>query len=248
MKKKKKILLSIVAVVLTLVTYGYFFGYQTLCAVSFRMMRKPQQDVVPKPLTLKPCSEPVTVLKAFDYSFSVPWSDCSQHSAKTSSVVWTCSGSNFYVICSAPRAGAYGLILSDTLVGKYEKYRPAVESLLGLENVVNTNFYICKKVWEVTPEDISPFDSKDTVVAKCFLLALKAIGISPYFRDAYFFERGNIKGFQLGSPSVRQCVELSIFDQMDRELRLIVSVSTNSPVRLTQADINTIITTFSSKP
>ena len=247
MKKKKKLILSIVAVVLALATYGYFFGVQTVCAVSARIMRQPQQDVVPKPMTLEPCSEPVTDLKAFDYSFSVPWSDCSQNTAKTSSTVWTCSGSNFYVICFAPRAGAYGLILSDTL-GSYEKYRPAIESLLGLENVVNTNFYICKKVWEVTPDDISPFDSKDTVVAKCFLLALKAIGISPYFRDAYFFERGNIKGFQLGSPSVRQCVELSIFDQNDRELRLIVAASSNSPVRPTQADINTIITTFSSNP
>ena len=247
MIKKKKISLSIVAVVLALVTYGHFFGFQTLCAVSFRMMRKPQQDVVPKPLTLEPCSEPVTDLKAFDYGFSVPWSDCSQYSAKTSTLVWTCSGSNFYVICSAPIAGVYGLILSDTL-GKFEKYRSTVEDLLGLENVVNTNFYICKKVWEMTPRDISPFDSKDTVAAKCFLLDLKAFGIPPGFRDVYFFERGNIKGFQLGAPSVWRCVELSIFDQKDRELSLIVATSTNSPVRLTQADINTIITTFSSKP
>jgi len=210
-------------------------------------MREPQQDVVPKPMTPEPYSAPVTDLKAFDYSFSLPWSDCSQYSAKTSSLVWTCSASNFYIMCSAPKASAYGLILSDTL-GEYEQYRPTVESLLGLEGVVNTNFYICKKVWEVTPEDISPFDSKDTVAAKCLLLVLKAIGISPWFRDAYFFERGNIKGFQLGSPSVSRCVELSIFDQTDREVRLIVSAFTNSSVRLTQADINTIITTFSSKP
>ena len=247
MKKKKKVILSIVAVVLALATYGYFFGFQTVCAVSFRMMRKPQQDVVPKPMALEPCSEPVINLKAFDYSFSVPWSDCSHYSAKTSSVVWTCSGSNFTVVCFSPRASAYGLILSGTL-GKYEKYRPTVESLLGLENVVNTNFYICKKVWEVTPEDISPFDSKDTAAAKCLLLVLKACGIPPGFRNAYFFERGNIKGFQLGSPVVSRSVELSIFDQMDREVRLIVSASTNSPIPLTQADINTIITTFSINP
>lgn len=247
MTKKKKIILSIVAVVLALAAYGYFFGFQTVCAVSFRMMRKPQQDVVPKPMALEPCSDPVTVIKAFDYSFSVPWSDCSQYSAKTSSVVWKCSVSNFYFICSAPRASAYGLILSGTL-GKYEKYRPTVESLLGLDNVVNTNFYICKKVWEVTPEDISPFDSKDAVAAKCLLLVLKACGIQPGFRDAYFFEHGDIKGFQLGNLSGERFVELSIFDQKDREVRLVVSASTNSPVALTQADINTIITTFSSEP
>lgn len=247
MTKKKKVVLSVVAVIFVLTVYDYFFGVQTAYMIGVRMNAKPQLDVVPVPLALNSRSEPVTDLKAFDYSFSVPWLDCSLNTAITSGAFWACSGSNFSVVCFSPRAGAYGLILSDTL-GEYEKYRPTVERLLGLENVVNTNFYICKKVWEVTPLDVSLFDSKDTAAAKFLFLVLKAYGIPPGFRDVYFFEHDDIKGFQLGNLSGERFVELSIFDQMDRELCLIISASTNSPIPLTQADINTIITTFSSNP
>ena len=232
---------------LALATYGYFFGAQTLCAVSARIMRQPQQDVVPKPMAVDSYSEPVTVLKAFDYSFSVPWSNCSQRTEITSLVVWACSESNFQVACLSPSVGVYSALLPEPSSEDAE-YRQAMIEFMGLRNIVYTNFHICKKVWEVTPEDISLFDSKREAMSKSFLLVLKTIGFPPGIRESYFFEHGDIKGFQFGNLSVDSSIQLSIFDQMDRELRLIVSVSTNSPVRLTQADINTIITTFSSKP
>ena len=247
MTKKKKILLSIVAVVLALAAYGYFFGVQTFWVISARMMRQPLQDVVPKPLKLEPCSEPVTALKAFDYSFSVPWSDCSQRADITSLVVWACSESNFHVVCFSPSVGVYSALLPEPSSEDAE-YRQAMIEFMGLRNIVYTNFHICKKVWEVTPEDISLFDSKREAMSKSFLLVLKTIGFPPEIRESYFFEHADIKGFQFGSPSIDSTVQLSIFDQMDRELRLIVSAFTNSPVPLTQADINTIITTFSSNP
>ena len=249
MKKKKKIILSIVAVVLALAAYGYFFGVQTVCAVSARMMRQPGLDVVPKPMTLDSCSKSVTPLKAFDYSFSVPWSNCFQITEITSLVVWACSESNFCVTCFSPIEGSYISFPPDQSSEDAEYRQMMIEWLgLGLKNVANINFYICKKVWELTPGDISLFESKREVIAKSRLLLLKAVacGFLPW-RDIYFFEHGDIKGLQFGNPAIGP-VQLSIFDQTDRDVCLTFFAFTNSPVPLTQADINTIITTFSSKP
>ncbi len=267
MTKKKKIILSIVAVVLALVTYGYFFGVQTGYVVKARMMRNPQLDVVPKPMSLDSCSEPATTLNTLDYSFSVPWSDCSQNITKNSNVFWVCSGSNVSVLCFSPRESLYNLLLPDVSsvrcfspeerlcnllfpdVSSENTLRQPMIKWLGLENAISTNFYICKKIWETTPKDISPFDSQLDALFKWTLLVLKEAMTSPQdIRGVSFFENGDIKGFQFGAPSIERAVRLSLFDQTDREILLIVAVSANSPVRLTQADINTIITTFSSKP
>lgn len=249
MTKKKKIILSIVAVVLALASYGYFFGVQTVCAISVRMqmMRQTQLDVVPKTMTLEPCSAPVTALEAFDYRFSVPWSDCSQNTAITG-VVWECSKSNFYIICFSPEEkGFYSAFLPD-VSSETAEYRKMMIEMLGMENVINTNFYICKKIWETTPRDISLFDSQFDAIFKWDLLVFKGMALLRDGHEASFLEYGDIKGMQFGNPSVDSTIQLSIFDQMDREIFLTVMVSTNTPIRLTQADINTIITTFSSNP
>lgn len=249
MKKKKKIILSIAAVVLAGAAYYHFFGYQTGFAILVRQKREPLMDVVPKPMTVGLCAEPVMKLKAFDYRFSVPWSDCSQATwmTATSIVLWACSGSNVQVVCFAPRESLYSLILPDASSENAE-HRQSMIKWLGLENVINTNFLLCAKMLEVTPRDFSPFDPRREAAFKFMLFRMKTICMPSNAREIYSFERGDIKGIQFGKPSIDRRAQIYLFDRMDREVQLVVQVSTNSPVPLTQADINTIITTFSSKP
>lgn len=230
-----------------LVALGYFFRTQIALMAIARMKWKPQMDVIPKPMSVASCSVPATTFNAFDCRFSVPWSDCSQIRSTTSGVAWACSGTNVTLVCFAPRSGVYSSIFSD-VSGEKSRYSLRQRELLALKNVENPNFYICKKVWEVTPRDISLFKSKGESADNFQFLVLKVCGISSDVRNAYFFEHGDVKGFQLGKVSSRRFIELSIFDQMDREIRLAVLCATNSPVPLTQSDINTIITTFSVSP
>lgn len=249
MTKKKKVILSIVAVVLALVTYGYFFGDQTSFAILVRHNREPWMEVVPKPMPVGFCAEPVMKLKAFDYNFSVPWSDCSQATwmTATSIVLWTCSGSNVHVVCWAPSEGLYSSIIPDASSENAE-YRQALIKWLGLESVASTNFHLFAKALEVTPGDFSPFGPRLEASFKSLLFLLKTMNMSPEACEIYSFEHRDIKGFQFGNPSIDLRTHLYLFDRMDREVQLVVQVGTNSPVRPTQADINTIITTFSSNP
>lgn len=249
MTKKKKIGVGVVAVLLAVVAYKYFFGYQTNFAILVRHEREPWMDIVPKPMTVGSCAEPVTKLKAFDYSFSVPWPDCSQLAwmVRTSLVAWACSGSNVTVVCFAPTEGLCSSIIPDA-ASESAEYRRAMIKWLGMENVTLTNSHIFAKAMEVTPGDFSPFGPRREAAFKFMLFLIKTMYMSPKAHEIYSFDQGDIKGFQFGNPSTDRCVQLYLFDQMDREVQLVIGTHTNSLVSLTQADINTIITTFFGKP
>ncbi len=206
-------------------------------------------DIVPKPMTVGLCAEPVTKLEAFDYRFSAPWADCSQATwmTATSIVLWTCSGSNVQVVCFAPRESLYSSILPDGSSENAE-YRQSMIKWLGLENVARTNFHLFAKALEVTPGDFSPFGPRRETAFKFMLFLMKTVCMPSKAHEIYSFEHGDIKGIQFGNPSIDRRAQLYLFDRMEREVQLVVQVSTNSLVPLTQADINTIITTFSSEP
>ncbi|NOU36564.1 MAG: hypothetical protein HOO88_07325 [Kiritimatiellaceae bacterium] len=249
MKKRQKIGWGVVVIALAVVAYKYFFGYQTSFAILVRHNREPWMDIVPKPMAVGLYTEPVTKLKAFDYSFSVPWPDCSQPAwmVRTSLVAWACSGSNVTVVCFAPTEGLCSSIIPDTSSESAE-YRQAMIKWLGMENVTLTNSHIFAKAMEVTPGDFSPFGPRREAAFKFMLFLIKTMCMSPKAHEIYSFDQGDIKGFQFGNPSIDRRVNLCLFDRMDREVEITIGTRTNSPVRLTQADINTIITTFSSEP
>ncbi len=101
-------------------------------------------------------------------------------------------------------------------------------------------------MWNVTPQSISLFDSRLEAKEKSGLLVLKAIVAPTNLTHVLSFDTGNVKGFQKGVPSADSDVLLTLFDRFDREIKIAISRKASFPI--TQADINTIITTFSSKP
>lgn len=262
MTKKKKIILSIVAVVLALATYGYFFGVQTVCVVGTRLFfHNPVLNIVPEPMTVESCSAPAATIKAFDYSISVPWQDqdCEQSMNMTSFVVWSCSDSNIKVFAHQREEELLRSMVSNQKIGQedFEKGQNSIaehkaETLryLGLSEVEDRNYHYAQALWNITPQDVTFSDSKSVTLAKSNLLLLKAISVPKGVRRVYSFEHEGIKGFQIGTVNENMLINLYIFDQADREYWIMIGCRTNSPpaVPLTQADINTIITTFSSKP
>lgn len=199
---------------------------------------------VPKPLKIESTAEPFATITAFDYSFSVPWSDCSPIYSGTSLVAWACLGTNIAVACFPPSEGLYSAILSNVST-KNDGRRRVMMEWFGLEGVVNTNFHLCAQALEVTPRDISLFDSNRELSGKWILLCMKAVIVPLNTSEIYSFEYNGIKGFQFGNPSAGKRIHLLLFDQMDREVQLAVGRRTNSTASITQNDINTIITTFS---
>jgi hypothetical protein len=238
MTKKKKVILSIVAVVLAVFAYITFFGMQTLCVVWLKMFHHPMMDMVPKPLVLVPHSEPAQKLEAFGCSFSVPWAECTQKTLTTSTVWWVCAESNVYVFCDRLAA------VSEAAAKDSSANPEFVEKFFGTKSV--GNYAVFAKMFSLTSEDVSIFDSKSEAATETAMLRAKSVGASSH--GLYGFEYEGIKGFQRGIPAVDEQADIYIFDQLDRSYRITIKTRTNSPVRLTQADINTIITTFSIEP
>jgi hypothetical protein len=248
MTKKKKIILSISSVLLVLILYGWFFGVRTFYVVGARcFLRQPALSIVPVPMDVKSSSEPVMVLNAYDVSFSVPWAELAESGSFTSMVWWTTSSSNISIICFAPEEGLYSSMLT---LGESGEDLPGSQTFLSevdLGDVSDTNYYLCSRMWNTTPEDISFFDPLSELATDSMFLLLKGIGAPTGFSEMNSFQAGCVKGVQFADFSENGYVQLTLFDSLDREVRLIVRSFTNSMV-ITQSDINTIITTFSVNP
>jgi hypothetical protein len=195
-------------------------------------------DMVPKPLVLVPHSEPAQKLEAFGCSFSVPWADCIQNTLTTSTVWWVCAESNVYLFCDKLDA------VSAAIVRDAKKNPDFTEKFFGTKSV--GNYAVFAKFFSLTSGAVSIFDSKSEAAAETAMLRVKSVGASSH--GLYGFEYEGIKGFQCGIPVVDEQADIYIFDQLVRSYRVTVKTRTSSPVRLTQADINTIITTFSIEP
>jgi hypothetical protein len=249
MTKKKKIFLGIAAIFLILAGSFYVFRFQIGCLLYAQKAgwEAPLIKAIPQSMKIESGSAPVSTITAFDYSFSVPWPDCLPIYSGTSLVAWACSETNVTVACFSPSEGLYSAILSNVST-ENDGRSQVMREWFGLEGVVNTNFHLCAQALEVTPGDISLFDSNRELSGKWILLCMKAVIVPLNTSEVYSFEYNGIKGFQFGNPSVGKRIHLLLFDQMDREVQLAVGRRTNSSISITQADINTIITTFSINP
>jgi len=248
MTKKKKIILSISSFLLMLILYGWFFGLQTYMALFTRLyLNEPGYSMVPQPMEIDVSSDPAAVMKAFDYSFSVPWLSLSELYSSTSIVSRATANSNVVISCFAPEEKMYsGMIRSVELD---ENDRQAFLNALGLVGVTHTNYYLFSKMWNTTPQDISFFEPRSETVIHALFLMCKAIA-SPSVTPSgvYCFETSRVKGVQVGDPFKDRRVHVSIFDCLDREVRITVGNRADSVNAVTQADINTIITTFAVDP
>ena len=248
MTKKKKIILSISSLLLMLILYGWFFGFQTHLALFTRFyLSEPGYSMTPQPIETDVSSDPASMVKAFDYGFSVPWTELSELYSSTSMVSWATQSTNIIVTCFLPEVALYsGMIGSSE--GDEERHR-AFKSALGLKGVTHTNYYLFSKMWNTTPQDISIFKPRSEAVIQAFFLMCKAIAapsVTP--GGIYCFETDHVKGVQVGDPSRDRSVHLSIFDRLDREIRVTIGHRSDSLRVVSQADINTIITTFTLAP
>lgn len=89
------------------------------------------------------------------------------------------------------------------------------------------------------PQDASLLGTRKSNVRALILLAFKNMSLSgPIFE----FHQGDFRGFQVGDPSqVPFKISLELFDDHDRQYRLLLSSNRSSTVRLTQPEINAII-------
>lgn len=118
---------------------------------------------------------------------------------------------------------------------KQQKY---LHNILGDENS-KSSFELMKKIYMLTPDDLSYFASLNKITLKKELLAFKRIFIPCQDSDSlYCFDTNYIKGFQYGDPQNSKIIIIQIFIENKNCTLSLVGDNIN------QNDIDSILSTI----
>jgi hypothetical protein len=95
-----------------------------------------------------------------------------------------------------------------------------------------------------TPQSIRAFGPRAEAVRGVTLLTVKAIALGPGLESgAFSFELPDKRGFQIGDPQKSKRVDLEVFDSAGHHVEILCD-STNPSIRLSQSELNRILTSL----
>lgn len=95
-----------------------------------------------------------------------------------------------------------------------------------------------------TPQTIRAFGPRAEAARAVTLLTIKAIAFGPGLESgAFTFDLSDKRGFQIGDPQKSKRVDLEVFDSGGRHVEILCS-STNPNIRISQPEINRILTSL----
>lgn len=241
MSKSKRILSILTVTGLLCVTYLWFFGVATMFALEARYAGWKMPIVKRTPTELPDQSiaqASVQKLNYFGYEFEVPWEIDKAKSKQVGQMQLVAfrSGNALLVSRMAPKE-----FVKDFLsTGKAD---PAgLRNLYGGE-VLQSDYLLKQRIFEVTPEKVGLLTPRKEAVGSAMLLLIKGIMMpSGAESGIYQIRAGDFRGFQFGDPRTRpRSIDLEIYNQ-DGGLGFIFSQPQNtSDTAVTQAEINRVI-------
>jgi hypothetical protein len=206
----------------------------------------PAVKVTAQPLTDYSVSEaPGKVFSYFGYSFEVPWNasvktkESPDRSAKSGIVQLKFdSGQNLLLIAPANQTG-----LLNELVQDQSLHMENLRLIFGdLRNRSAYDQY--SALLNTSPSTIRAFGPRPEAVRGVTLLTIKAIALPASLETgAFAFQLPNKRGFQIGDPRKSKRIDLEVLDVNGHYVE-IICYSTRGSVKLTQPELNRILTTL----
>ncbi len=233
--------------------YCLEFGLQTLLWIESHHWAAVNPDLaeIPQPLPA-PSSSPAaksksTVLKAYDYQFSVPWTGKYKQSQPIATTEFRFDSGQI-VILFDPEAQLD--VLRGIRTSKSQEYLNFAE-VLASQNV-DSNYGLFGIVYGASPSTVSPFMPQGDAQRMNVLLLWKlSFGVDAR-PGIYSFNFGKNRGFQFGSPAPDQLtdrpVALRVFDDQGQQLRMIFTTAAGSAAQITQDDISLAAQSLKSIP
>jgi len=229
---RKSTLRAIAGLLIGVVAVAWLLGPQTYDWYEARQMRKslPNLSRIPEPLDLRDDSKtPGTKISEFGYEFEVPWAEIPQ-TRKTEYLSDYVFGGDRAVVLFNPSD-------RDTSVTYSLAEQQLVSALQG--------YSIMKAALNTTPEQMSPFLSKREATRQLTLLKMKQVfGLEGLSSAFYSFDRGDLRGFQIGDPAKDHNIELDCFDSNGLRIHFVFSSKHGSRPTLEQREINRVINTL----
>lgn len=199
MTRRTRIAVAIGIVILVGGVYLWFFGFQTMCALTVRYSYRNTPDVKEVPLPLFDTSVSTTPHKQvsyFGYEFELPWDDVDDQKSKTKGGIHMAafrSGNAFWFSTFPPRVFVSEVMKTAAIDPRRFKGifgDKALESDYGFES----------ECLQITPQKITPFVSQREAAAGAMLLVIKGISMPKTDSGIFWIRTPGFQGFQFGNP------------------------------------------------
>jgi len=239
----------ILAVLVVLVSaFCVAYGLQTLVWVEAKQWASvnPWLREVPQPLpSSTPSATPAakgTQVRAYDYEFISPWG-AGKITPYLAHVEFRFPAGQVAILFDPETSVDTMRIMKSTNPLEYQRF-----TNVFVDHPIEFNYQLYQTVYGVSPAQLSPFmSSRDAMRMNVLLLWKLSFGFDAT-PGIYSLEFGRDHGVQFGEPGKGRPVTVRIFDDRDRQFRLIFLVVAGSNAPLTQDDINTAVSSFKPVP
>lgn len=251
--------IALAAVVIAVAIIAVLFGLQTLVWINAKhwasvdpwMAETPQplaaspDDLPPPPAPLDKKGIPIKPpqLHAYDYEFTPPWPGNYKTTPSLSFVQFQFDSGQVIAFLDP---GAQIDVVRQMKSGETVLYNQ-FQNVFG-DQAPNTNYDLYRIVYSASPKNVSPFmHSQDAFRANVLLIWKLSFGFDMQ-PGIHSVQGGRNRGFEFGDPASGRPVALRLFDDTDKQARLIFTVAAGSSGTFTQSDINTVVQSFQLIP
>jgi len=199
--------------------------------------------VTQQPLVNYAVSEaPGTKLSYFGYKFEVPWTGAfKERRAQNVRIVEVTFDSGPVILFMAPKDHA-GLL--SEMVEDQSSHMKDLQLVFG-ELTKRSPYDQYATLLNTTPSSIRAFGPRAEAIRNETLLTIKAISSPAMLRTgAFSFDLPETRGFQIGDPGKERRAQLEIFVKEGGNWIEIICGTKNESVKLTQPEVNRILTSF----
>jgi hypothetical protein len=248
------------AIVLVVAILAVLFGLQTLIWLNGRhwasvnpwLADTPQPlavaaeslgDLPPLPSDKRAKKATPVQLKAYDYEFTAPWAGNVKIAPELTFVKFQFDSGRVIVFYDPEgQIDVVGQMKS----GKSTQFQQ-FENVFG-EQAPDTNYALYHVIYSASPTQVSPFmHSQDAFRANVLLLWKLSFGFDMQ-PGIHSLQLGSNSGFEFGDAKNGKPVALRVFDEHDKQFRLIFTAQSGEGAKFTQADINRVVKSLRSIP
>lgn len=251
-KKGARSAIILAALVVLVSVYCIAYGLQTLVWLEARHWASvnPWLQDVPQPLpssTSSSTSSPNpsakgTQVKAYDYEFISPWG-AAKITPYLAHVEFRFNGGQVALLIDPETSVDTMRNMKSTNPLEYQKF-----TNVFVDHPIEFNYQLYETVYGASPAQLSPImPGRDAMRMNVLLLWKLSFGFDTT-PGIYSFDFGKNHGVQFSEPGKGRPVAVRVFDERDRQFRLIFLVAAGSNASLTQEDINTAIASLKPVP
>jgi hypothetical protein len=247
---RSAVILAIVAILVAV--YAIMFGLQTLVWAKSKHWAgvNPWLLEVPKPLAApaeaagaSKANAKIEPVKAYGLQFIPPWKGNVKAEPSQTATTFRFEGGQIVILFDPQTSEDTLREMETTNSGQYLK----LLAIFG-PKPFDSNYALYQSVYGATPAATSPFQDRATSLRMDQLLLMKmAFGVEAP-GEIYSFELGNNRGLQFGDPAQRLPVAAHVFNERDEQFRLIIAVAAGSDAKVTQEDLDAVLSTVGHIP